>query len=1377
MFKPIKIGKKAPKSKLIFNPRVKALPKKAIFNPKVKALPKKAIFNPRVKAPQSKVFKSPKKYPLNVSHWNKRRPKSRKQMSYPQLRLKTRMNPFGDKDRDRVPNFLDCRPQNIKKQGIRDDKKLLQKRGIFFAGTKTEQRRLVRAVKRIPDVLPKTNNRLIIVSSPTGKYPKSKEFKKVEKKAISEARQKKEYWKDITEDNIPDEILFAGSPKAMKKVEDKFYDVKRTFKGVQKHVKGKESSEASVGRSGQDMPAVIVMKKNKDKDFYGERKSYRDTLRHELYHLREGNPKIEDGFGLIKEELKTWEYEEQKKQEKKLNKAGRPQVFSLDQASRIEKLKETTAKKITTALMDERRGAIASTYMYDGLDSKKVKKAKKKAKKTIFKGDPHTGKTSGFKAAVVGPNSAPTFTSMKEFKKTQKKNKKLSDDPFVIGVKPEDDSHLMSPDEVSRGVKAPATRKAEWDKEWNDKMSPFNWDKHEHEKKRAKKDIERKNKWKGSKYDTPESRKESENYLKELNDKEAYFKAEIQKRKDEKFTNIIDFKEKANKKRNKKFKPTDKKGLQIRHGFSDETVRHIDTETEAIAKAKNKAKKDARVPLGTSIDSMKTTPQGKTVQGKKIEAALSIKKSPEEIDAYNKRMSRRGPSKKEKSKIRPESQWDEMDRKPTGFEKGHAYKTGTETPKTKKGKYKQYPFPWTKQEGLNKVYIDKGKLAVTDSILNKVADESKKRTEKTLFTDMEINTGLAGAKTNIYEAQKAIDVLKRSKKGRYRGEKAGKLPGRKDKKTAEKIAEWQEKKKANEKFVEDWTKNVTITYSSGEGDNVGGIPITSGKTNEGIKGVKTKDGVLQTPKKIKPYKPQGKPHTGASSGYGGGSPPPKIPSITNGGDTPDKPEDKKELNTEFARGRKRAPASTPGVYADRRNKREFELQLQKEKGEGKLSTISALTEKSEIEGKLKKEYNIHKTELDLTRLSIEHDNRIAAIEAKKTGPTKVSSEYIDSKVSKKVKPLVEKEIEMQEPSSRLSRTYGKIRDKILRTDDAPKAVWATVKADVVTGSKPVYEMRDKVIKVEDEQGNLVKSKIVKEKVQVGEEDVTKRLAASSKLELSKAEIKEAQKYGQREIKKSEVDEDGNVREVTYKVPKGKQPKSLRTLKREAGHRRQVRRSISKVAGLLLPVTAAKISSSYSDGQSGAKKGRRVGRPKGPSGKYAIPGVGPVGVYEFRRWKRQQLALERMERGQEPIDQEQYEREINDQQYEEQYEEQQSQRQVPLPPDSSQQQSAPPQSNQYEQENITEEEMSRRKRQEMTSSSRRNVLQTPEEDNVLNAPNVQRGELRGVGQNSALINVDDLNRPITNPDGDYYTEIDPVSGKQVLRRRVREKWLS
>lgn len=61
-------------------------------------------------------------------------------------------------------------------------------------------------------------------------------------------------------------------------------------------------------------------------------------------------------------------------------------------------------------------------------------------------------------------------------------------------------------------------------------------------------------------------------------------------------------------------------------------------------------------------------------------------------------------------------------------------------------------------------------------------------------------------------------------------------------------------------------------------------------------------------------------------------------------------------------------------------------------------------------------------------------------------------------------------------------------------------------------------------------------------------------------------------------------------------------------------------------------------------------------------------------------------------------------------------------------------------------------------------------------NILKAPNPWKGELRNVGQNHA-VDANRVVRPITNPNGDQYTEIDPISGKPIFKTRVRERWLS
>lgn len=201
------------------------------------------------------------------------------------------------------------------------------------------------------------------------------------------------------------------------------------------------------------------------------------------------------------------------------------------------------------------------------------------------------------------------------------------------------------------------------------------------------------------------------------------------------------------------------------------------------------------------------------------------------------------------------------------------------------------------------------------------------------------------------------------------------------------------------------------------------------------------------------------------------------------------------------------------------------------------------------------------------------------------------------------------------------------------------------------------------------------------------------------------------------------------------------PRGAKSRKPRIKYERRIRAGTARLASFLVPGVSLPRTSYYPSrkeyGYGYSQSKRRVGRPRGPSGKYVIPGVGPVGVYQWRQWYAQQRALQTMEKGREVPEEYQ------------QYEQQMPQQERPQLPAPQLRQMAPQQASQPQ----------------MRS------------DNILHAPNFMKGELHSVGQRSALINVDDLNRPITNKGGDYYTEVDPISGKQILRKRTREKWLS
>ena len=61
--------------------------------------------------------------------------------------------------------------------------------------------------------------------------------------------------------------------------------------------------------------------------------------------------------------------------------------------------------------------------------------------------------------------------------------------------------------------------------------------------------------------------------------------------------------------------------------------------------------------------------------------------------------------------------------------------------------------------------------------------------------------------------------------------------------------------------------------------------------------------------------------------------------------------------------------------------------------------------------------------------------------------------------------------------------------------------------------------------------------------------------------------------------------------------------------------------------------------------------------------------------------------------------------------------------------------------------------------------------------ILTAPNLfneqERANLRPM--KDPVQHIDTVHKPVVNPEGDYYTDVDPLTGKPILQRRVRERW--
>ena len=254
---------------------------------------------------------------------------------------------------------------------------------------------------------------------------------------------------------------------------------------------------------------------------------------------------------------------------------------------------------------------------------------------------------------------------------------------------------------------------------------------------------------------------------------------------------------------------------------------------------------------------------------------------------------------------------------------------------------------------------------------------------------------------------------------------------------------------------------------------------------------------------------------------------------------------------------------------------------------------------------------------------------------------------------------------------------------------------------------------------------------------------------------------------------------------------------------------RVRKLTEAASGLLFsPALTAKSFSSEPRGR---------GRPAGPSGEYKIGGK-PVYEEEYRQWQAKQNALNRMlpSEAQSQTLTPEYLEYIKAQQIQQQMQAQQAQAPQEVPQEamgSEEGMNEPVPSDQAPQtEGMTNEvvqAIEEAKRRAYVRASPEEIRQAQQaaqqQDQILNAPNFMKGELKAAGgsiltpQGPQIMDAPNAfkgelrnvykteeggvpavtlsERPQTNPYGDEYLEIEPGSGKPVVRRRIREKWMT
>jgi hypothetical protein len=237
----------------------------------------------------------------------------------------------------------------------------------------------------------------------------------------------------------------------------------------------------------------------------------------------------------------------------------------------------------------------------------------------------------------------------------------------------------------------------------------------------------------------------------------------------------------------------------------------------------------------------------------------------------------------------------------------------------------------------------------------------------------------------------------------------------------------------------------------------------------------------------------------------------------------------------------------------------------------------------------------------------------------------------------------------------------------------------------------------------------------------------------------------------------------------------------------------------KVARTSAGILSAFLPSGTLTGRTYSNTGVKTGRPKG-SFKYYIPGVGPVGVYEHREWARQQKSLQRaqgtlpeqspeyqiqqqvLRQQQEQIEmspQEEVTQEVNNNGAYIETSQPTPQRAPMSVKTTTPQFKDTKQMLQY-QEQVTDIILNapNLQRGDMVGTGHNIFTYTPPETNILNAPVITMGQMRNVeNKGKEIPSVTLHEKGVSNPHGNEYTENDILSGQLRLRKRIEEKWLT
>ena len=240
-------------------------------------------------------------------------------------------------------------------------------------------------------------------------------------------------------------------------------------------------------------------------------------------------------------------------------------------------------------------------------------------------------------------------------------------------------------------------------------------------------------------------------------------------------------------------------------------------------------------------------------------------------------------------------------------------------------------------------------------------------------------------------------------------------------------------------------------------------------------------------------------------------------------------------------------------------------------------------------------------------------------------------------------------------------------------------------------------------------------------------------------------IRRKRKYGKYKMQMDKLARQQTYQQTTSKI-KRRLPKPIKAEKFIS--RLKSKRFTEPSVKLARFVTGSKIAMPVRIKKSGTTTGR-IGRPRGPSGKYYIPKVGAVGVYQWRRWVGRQKAMQRMRLAQQmAYAPQRYVQRTQPSVYNDR---QQQPSQYPQTPPSQYPQPQQPQPQQLG----------------LMSGWDLFKIKLPSASN----PNPNNSNKINFMKGAEIFNSE---LPVTNPYGEYYTEPDLFTGHQILKRRIRDR---